>query len=341
MRQRGRPTLSDVARLAGTSVTTASYILNSRTEEMRISADAARRVHKAASDLSYRPNRSARNLRLRSTATIGVISDHVASGAFASRMLSGAATAARRAGHLLVIGETEGDAETERLLIEEMLERQVEGILYATVSTSTVTVPEALHSQPAVLLNCVDEDGRLPATVPDEVEGGRTAVTALGGSGDTGAVYVVGEESTRETIAGSLRMRGIVKRLAETGGSLAGVVPCAWAVVPAYQAVTGLLRQGAVPDALICLNDRVAMGAYEALREHRLRIPQDVAVVGFDGSDLAGWLRPTLSSVQIPYGDLGAVAVTALLDGSRELQRLPMPLLGGESTRFAVAERLG
>src|SRR4029078_10092249 len=90
-------------------VTTASYILNGRSVEMRISSDATKRVQKAAAELQYRPNRNARGLRTATTATIGVISDHVASGAYASRMLTGAFTAARACNHLLVVGETEGD----------------------------------------------------------------------------------------------------------------------------------------------------------------------------------------------------------------------------------------
>ena len=83
-------------------------------------------------ELDYRPNWSARTLRGSSTQTIGVISDFVASGDFASRLLSGASAAARRFDHVIVIGETLGNPEVERLLVEEMLDRQVDGILYAT-----------------------------------------------------------------------------------------------------------------------------------------------------------------------------------------------------------------
>jgi LacI family transcriptional regulator len=102
--------------------------------------------------------------------------------------------------------------------------------------------------------------------------------------------------------------------------------------VPAFEAVSALLAGGAEPRALICLNDRIAMGAYEALQEQRLRVPDDVAVVSFDGSDLAGWLRPSLASVQIPYRELGAVALDALLDGTPGIREILMPLIPGRST---------
>jgi LacI family transcriptional regulator len=331
MAVRRRPTLSDVAARAGVSVTTASYILNRRSKEMRISADAARRVQKAAAELEYRPNRSARNLRSSSTATIGVITDHVAGGAYASRMLSGAAAAARARDHLLVIGESEGDPELERLLIEEMLDRQVDGIVYATLATRSVTVATGLRKHRAVLLNCVDLEVGLPGVVPDELEGGRTAAAAILEGGHRHGIYVVGEEEAAGTIAGGLRMRGIRRRLAEDGCSLAGVVASSWSVSPAYDAVSGLLTRGVRPDALVCLNDRIAMGAYEALREHGLRVPQDVSVVSFDGSELAGWLRPALTSVRIPYAELGERAVEALMSGTQEVELIAMPLVRGGS----------
>ena len=331
-RERRRPTLSDVAMRAGVSVTTASYILNGRSEEMRISADAVDRVQAAVGALHYRPNRSARNLRSSSTATVGVISDQVASGSFASQMLTGAAAAARQQKHLLVIGESEGDPATEALLIEEMLERQVDGILYATFMHSRVTVPSALRDERVVLLNCRDADGHLPAVVPDDLAGGRAAAEVLLDAGIRDGIHLVGGQALPRAVAGDLRTQGIAARLAEAGTALAGTVDTPWSVVPAYEAVTALLDSGTAPRALICLNDRAAMGAYEALAEHRLRIPEDVAVVAFDGSDLAGWLRPPLTSVQLPYRELGRAAFEALMDGTSGVQQVPMPLLWGGST---------
>ena len=102
---------------------------------MRIAGETQERVRAAVAELRYRPNRSARSLRTRSTKTIGVITDFVASGMFASQMLSGANAAARSLDHVLVIGETEGDPSVERLLIDEMIERQVDGLLYVTRTT--------------------------------------------------------------------------------------------------------------------------------------------------------------------------------------------------------------
>ncbi len=330
-----KATLNDVARLAGVSVTTASYILNGRSSQMRISAETALRVKTAMQDLDYRPNWSARTLRRSSTQTIGLVSDFVASGAFSSQLLTGASAAARECDHLLVIGESMGDRSAEELLIEEMVERQVDGIIYATLAASIVQVPEKLRDVRAVLLNCIDPERDLPAVLPDDLLGGRMAVEHLLAAGLNGRVHVVGEDPSPEATAGRDRMAGITAALAEAGMSVAGVVSCPWGVRAAYEGVDAWLRTGAHPGALICLNDRIAMGAYQALAEHGLAVPGDVAVISFDGSDMATWLRPRVTSLGLPFRTMGSLAVEILMSSGRRrpsgISRLPLTLQRGES----------
>lgn len=309
-----KATLSDVARHAGVSATTASYIINGRSAQMRISPETEQRVRQAVEDLGYRPNRSARSLRTSKTGTIGVITDFVASGQFASEMLSGASAAARRADHLLVIGETGGERALESLLIEEMLDRQVDGIVYATRTHQRVSLPAILRRHRTVLLNCTDPTTNLPTLLPDEHAGGRTAVEVLLAGGVHGDVWVVGEDPTPNALAGPLRLAGMRERLAESGLGIAGVIACPWAVDAAYDAVASWLATNGTAAGLVCLNDRVAMGAYQALAEAGVRVPQDVAVVSFDGSELATWLRPQVTSVSLPFAELGERAVDALMD---------------------------
>lgn len=332
--RRTRVTLADVARRSGVSTTTASYILNGRSTQMRIAAGTEDRVRAAATELGYRPDPSARSLRTRTTRSIGVISDLVAGGSFASQMLVGAGAAARALDHVLVIGESQGDPELEALLIEEMLGRRVDGIVYSTLVTSRIAAPAALRHLPAVLLNCVDPSTDLPAVLPDEHEGGRTAVRELLAGERVEQVWVVGQDPNPLALAGPERVAGIEDALAGAGLSLQGVVPCDWDVRPAYDAVIAFLRQGGRPEALICLNDRIGMGVYQALASHGLRVPDDVPVVSFDGSDLAGWLRPELTSVVLPYEQLGARAVELLLGAGEHgggVVRLPMPVRRGGS----------
>ena len=143
-----------------------------------------------------------------------------------------------------------------------------------------------------------------------------------------------------------MRLAGIVERLAESGLTLSGVVACDWAVEPAYDAVSRWLDAGGRPRGLICLNDRVAMGVYQALGEHGLVVPDDVAVVSFDGSDLASWLRPRVTSVALPFEQMGDLAVRLLLDPVAVQpgpHLVPMPVVEGLSVvpLHATSHRLG
>ena len=329
-----KATLTDVARRAGVSVTTASYILNGRTAQMRISDDTAAKVRAAMDQLHYRPNRSAQNLRRSRTQTIGVISDFVASGAFASQMLTGASAAARELDHLLVIGETLGDPAVEKLLIREMVDRQVDGIVYLTVAASLVTVPGPLREGPTVLLNCWDDERDLPAVLPDDEAGGRVAAAHLMAAGVGDDVWVVGDDFALGSTAGGDRLRGLSAALGEAGTPVAGVVPCDWDVAPARAAVHTWLGQGHRARALVCLNDRIAMGTYQALAELGLEIPGDVSVISFDGSELASWLRPRLTSLALPFQAMGTLAVQYLLRPERAAAgatRLPLVVEVGGS----------
>ena len=349
-----RPTLADVARRAGVSATTASYILNGRSEEMRIAPATQERVREAATGLGYRPNRAARSLRTSSSATIGVVTDLIASGQYASSMLRGASAAAHERGHLLVIGESEGDPLLEGQLLDEMVSRQVDGILYATLVTRELTAPTGVDAR-MVLLNCHDPRSSLPSVLPDEEQGGRAAVDLLAEVGLEGDVVVVGRDPTPDAVAGMRRLRGIELALHDRGEKVSAVLDCDWTVALAARAVDEHLRDHPVPGALICLNDRIAMGAYQALSDRGLRVPDDVAVVSFDGSELAQWLHPPVTSIQLPYVEMGAVAVELLRDGALspqtaarvrvergaaggEVVHLPMPVVVGASLPLATLD---
>jgi LacI family transcriptional regulator len=327
-------TLTDVAAMAGVSTTTASYILNGRSTQMRISPETMRRVQAAVDALGYRPNHTARSLRTATSSTIGVVSDYVASGMFSSAMLSGANAAARAADHLLVIGESEGDLGVRDRLIEEMLSRRVDGIVYATRTTLEIELPAKLRETRTVLLNCIATDHPGPVVLPDDLGGGRTAARALLSAGIDSDVYMVGEDPTPGAIAGDLRLRGAREELESAGSSLSGVIACEWEVGHARRAVDAWLRSGNRPRGLVCMNDRVALGAYEALAGHGVPVPDEVSVVSFDGSDLATWLSPALTSVALPFREMGALAVELLLHrsrGEKAIHRLTMPLLMGDS----------
>ncbi|GFJ87451.1 LacI family DNA-binding transcriptional regulator [Phytohabitans rumicis] len=315
---RDRVTLADVARRAGLSKTAASMVLNGR-EGTRLSAEAHQRVFKAAEELGYRPNIAARSLRTRKTATIAFVSDIVATTRFASGLIRGALDAARERDHVLLIAETQGDAAFEQFAIEAMLDRQVDGVIYAAMQSRRLTVPPALLTGPAVLLNATGPEN-VPCVLPDDEQAGRTVTTALLEQGHHDQIAVIGRNRLKErnpevSLAAEARMRGIRATLAEAGTTVAAEAFCQeWLPEFGYRAIRALLRKPTRPTAVICMNDRLAFGAYQAIADAGLRVPDDISVVAFDDDPIAAWLRPGLTTAALPHEQMGRRAIELLLD---------------------------
>ena len=321
---RPRVLLRDVAKHASVSSTTASMILGGR--EVRVSDQTRQRVLRAARELGYRPNLTARSLRTQVSSTIGLVADTIITGHYGGELVRGSLTAALRHGHRMLICEYEGDPDLEPVLIEDLVARQVDGLLYTTASHDRVVLPSALDGQRVVLLNC-ESDSAWPSVVPDEVEGGRAAARLLLDAGHSDGIVVLGETPSANVPA-SRRWEGLTAELAAAGAGVADQLACRWWPEAAYDTVSAALAAGMRPKALICLNDRVALGAYQALAEAGIRVPDDVSVVSFDDSELASWLRPALSTVALPEFEMGRIAVDLLLgpETSGGVVHVPMPV---------------
>ena len=135
-------------------------------------------------------------------------------------------------------------------------------------------------------------------------------------------------ETPAHVVAGVHRQAGVHEVLREHGVELAGSIPTQWWPEPSFRAVSDHLAQGHRPSAFICLNHRIAMGTYQACQEAGLAVPTDISVVSFDDSDLAGWLRPVLTSAAIPHFEMGRRAVEILLAPDRlpQVHRVQMTL---------------
>ncbi|GAB3727161.1 LacI family DNA-binding transcriptional regulator [Nocardiopsis nanhaiensis] len=332
-----RVTLAHVAEEAGVSRTTASFVMSGRTD-MRISEDSQHRVRAAAERLGYRPNQTARSLRTNVTRTLGLVSDTIASTQYAGEIIRGASDEAQERGLMAIVAETQADPRLERDLIQELLDRQVDGFVYAIMGPRHSEPPEALRHSQVVLLQCLGGDFDVPRIIPDDFQAGREAARALVEAGHLEGVHAIGAHHRTEAQpdgidAGNERMRGAEEVLAEHGTAFAGVWQCVWEPQDGYRATRALLDSGSRPRALVCANDRVAMGAYQALQEDGVGIPEDVSVVSFDNSELAAWLRPGLSSVNLPYYEMGRLSVRLLLDpaAERTLHHVPMLMRERES----------
>lgn len=303
-------TMRDVARLAGVSVATVSHVINDK-PGARIGDAARERVRLAVEQLGYRPNAFAKSLVQGHSRFIGLVADAIATTPFAGQIIHGAQDEAWKHGYVLLVANTEGNAEAEASAIAMMLEHQVRGILYSTWFHRRVAVPAALRETDVVLVDCYAEGESMPAVVPDERQGGRAATQMLIDAGHDRIALI---NTTTPSPAHEGRLAGYYDALAASGiaADPALVIDALPEQEGGYDVVSQLVATGAT--AVFCHNDRVAMGLYDGLRAVGLKVPEDMAVVGFDNQEvIAAHMRPPLTTVALPHYEMGAAGVRALL----------------------------
>jgi len=308
-----RPSMYDVARLAGVSQTTVSFVVN-RTPHGNIPQETQDRVWAAIEDLGYRPNAIARGLSAQRTNTIGFISDEIATTPHAGRIIEGAQELAWKHKMLLMLINTGSHQKMKRAAVEMMLERRVDGIIYATMYHRPASPPDNLREVPTVLLDCFTEDRSYPSVVPDEVKGGYTATKFLIEKGHRRIGFINNSDPVPATFG---RLEGYKQALAESDIAYhVDLVRTAESEPNSgYDRTLDILKLDDRPTALFCFNDRIAMGAYDALRKLNLSIPEDMAVIGFDNQELiAAHLHPGLTTMELPHYEMGQWAIKHLLE---------------------------
>jgi len=349
------PTLADVAREAGVSVTTASLVLR-LPDPSNIGPGTQERVRATARRLGYVRNQAATDLRSHANSAIGFIADGIAQGPFAGDMIRGAQDAAWRRGYLLLIVETGHDPRLVCEAVTRFAERRVRRIIYAPVGHQQVDLPPELADADPVLANSFDAEHRFSSFVPDEAGGARLAVQTLLAIRSAPIGFINLEEGD---VAAAGRLAGYRAVLDEAGlpfddsyvihtgqrrtrGGPAelriGALRFGSNAADGYQAARVLFRRHPDLSLLFCGTDRMAMGAYDYLKETGRKIPQDVAVVGFDNQLLiATQVRPALTTIALPHYEMGKHAAQLALghpDGAAPQQiKLPCRLVTRKSTQ--------
>lgn len=328
-----RITLIQVAQRAGVSKTTAGYVLTGQDQKMRITEETRHKVLRAAAEMNYRPNLMARSLRTVVSRPVAIISDTLVTEPYGGELIRGCLAAAAHHGRLTFIGETRRDPNLEAALIEEFLTEQVTDFVFATVYPREVRVPHQLSRGRVVTLNCAASDNSTAAVLPDEVEAGRTAARVLLEAGIRDGIHLVGDRAPHPYAPGRDRESGIREALHAAGVDLAGALDCAWEPEAAYDAMTVALNVGFRPSALICMNDRAAFGSYQALNDAHLRVPHDVSVLSFEGSELASWMKPKLTTIDRRLHHMGwrAIELLTAAEPPHGTEYLPLTLRNRES----------
>ena len=312
-----RLTIADVADLAGVSYQTVSRVINNKPD---VSSTTRQRVLGIIDETGYRPSYLARGLATARTATIGLVVPDISNPYF-SDLARGVEQAGQAHGYSVLLCNTDEDPEREIEVLKMLDEKQVDGVIVSGLRQDSVNLQRALSRFRAVVLVNRHLNGKtIPAVIVDDVAGGYLATEHLLKLGRTMIGYVAGPKNA---YSGIHRARGYRQALDEAGiVSEAGWVQhCAPTVAGGEEATRILLSDYPDLSALFCYNDLVAVGALRACAALGQRVPEDIAIVGYDDIMLAALVSPALTTCRIPRSKMGSQAMTMLLaciDGGGE-----------------------
>jgi LacI family transcriptional regulator len=307
-------TIADVAKQAGVSTMTVSRVLNGRGE---ISEETRERVQSVIDRLSYRPSSLARNLKTQRTHTIGLIVPDITN-PFFPEIVRGAEDIAAEEGFAVILCNTVRNPERERKALILLEDKRVDGLILCSSGLPDDELIPLLKQQSAVVVFDRVLDKAVAGTVKiDDVYGaisatnhllqiGRQRLAFLAGPG-----YYLGSEQRRYGFRVALETRGfkpdpeleVACEPDETGG---------------LEATKLLLEKDPTIDGIFCFNDLVALGALRACSELGIKVPEQIAIVGFDDIRLASLTTPQLSTLQVDKLKLGQVMVQMLLERMRD-----------------------
>jgi LacI family transcriptional regulator len=304
-----RPTLVTVAKLAGVSLASASRALNGG----NASPDVQRRVLAAAEQLGYVPDAAARSLRERRTRQLTFAVADIGN-PFYVTMMSGIESLTRAEGYRLLVHATGGDPADEVSLIESMSRRYVDGMIISPLRvTDDLLRVLARSASPIVVATSLPEGSLVDSVRTDNASGVELAVKHLLASGRRRLAMVNGPA---ETMPGAVRGRAFQEALAAAGLAVdpASIEYATDFTHAAGRAAAQRLLSRNQPDAVMCANDLIAVAVIRTLAERGQRVPDDVAVVGIDDTELAEFHLPSITSVSLEAAALGKAAARMLLD---------------------------
>ena len=302
-----RVTLRDVARRAGVHVSTVSRVLRRREQ----GSDTAERIRRIADELGYRPDPYAASLRTQRTHTFGVLVPALTDLVLATIYDSIEQTAQQR-GYDTFVANTRDDLVQQRRRVDLLLDRRVDGLILGDARLDSTFVDELARRAVPFVLTSRRHGDHLSVTC-DDVLGGRLAAEHLLALGHRDLAVVAGEPYAS---TGQDRTRGFLDVCREHGVEVppSRVVHGGFDVAGGRAGAEQILAGGGLPTAVFAVNDFAAIGVMGSLREHRLRVGEDVAVVGFNDVPIAKELPVPLSTVRSPLREMGALAVTSLID---------------------------
>lgn len=311
MRVSDRVTMADVAREVGVSIMTVSRVINGKGD---VSPATRERVLDAIERLGYRPSGIARGLATQRTGTLGLVVPDIANPFFAE-VARGVEQVAYAEGYNVFLCNTNEDPQRELDVLGSLEEKRVDGIILCSSRLSTKALRMVLDAHPAVTLvnRRIDSSMNIVSTVcVDDIRGGTLATEHLLARGHQAIGFLAGPSGSQ---SGHRRIDGYLQAYRRAGlhHTREWIRPCAPVAEAGARAAAQLLKACPELTALLCYNDLVAVGALQAAVALGKRVPEDLAIMGFDDIPLAALVNPPLTTCHVPRYELGAQAVALLL----------------------------
>lgn len=310
-------TLKDIARETGVHVSTVSRALDPNTRTS-LTEELVKRIQATADRLGYRPNRLASGLRTRRTMTVGLVIPDITNALFPP-IVRGVESVLEEAGYASMIVNTDNQLDRERKLINVLLERGVDGIVHAAAERADPGIEVAVrHNVPVVTVNRQIEALNAPAVINDDASGIDALMRRLHGAGHRHIAQIAGPQSLS---TGKQRREAFDRSARALGLDLPG---CASVCATRFDEAEGrrcaeALLAGDWPfTAILCANDRLALGALDVLAERGLDCPGDVSVTGYNDDPILDRLPPGLTTIRVARFEAGALGAKLLLEMMRE-----------------------
>ncbi len=324
-----RVTLRDVAREAGVHVSTASRALNPETRTV-VNQHTVERVLATAARLGYTPHPLAQALRKNRTMSVGMVIPDIENPLFGP-IIAGVEQVLGNEGYSLLITNTDVNENQTRDVVRALVERRVDGIILATASRSDDVIADLVDDAiPLVLVNRSTEKAPAPSIVGDDLAGIGLVVTHLASLGHRGIGHVAGPQHL-STGWGRHQAYLTWMRSLDLDVDSSAVEESVWYQVdPGYKAARTLLERRPDLTAIVGANDLIALGCYRAVRESGREVGVDVSITGYNDIPLLDLMQPPMTSVRVPYRQMGVEAANMLLPlmvpGSEEERQVSIRL---------------
>ena len=305
-------TLKELGARARVHPSTVSRVAN-HDPRLRIAPITRQRIEALLRETEYRPNGVARGLKLRQTLVLAVVIPDITNPFFAA-LFRGVEDGASPRGYNVLLCNTDGSPQRQRSHLQSLHARRVDGVILASSFLKDPTVRWLRHQGiPYVLVNRFSDEDHDPFVGSDDLVGGRIATSHLAELGHRRIGHLAGKPTVS---TGVMRRRGYLAALAERGLTADPrlVIESGYTEEGGTQAAERLLALDDRPTAIFAVTDMTAVGAFGAARRMGLRVPEDIAIVGYNDIPLASRMMPGLTTVRVPIHEFGSAAARVLLD---------------------------